>query len=166
MPGILGAGRTRLSITIDNEDLAKLRQLCSTTRVKEKGVEREMRLSDFFDDMVHKAVAKVTLNDWWRQWMESNRAKVDMRREAALAKNRAGAYRIPPELQRKRGRVAGKHYEKIDAAMAALGAKRRAAREAAKGVKTKEGTPPTRKRGRKGKKDEQDNSKAQHGGRA
>lgn len=137
-------GMLRQSITLPILTIAKIRTVIRGKRIqvsitkKRDGIldcDRPMSVSDYLQQLAERELANINPDVQEMMWM-ADKAKqtMELRRRADAAVE-AGANRKPRSEWKKPGRVAGKKYPKIDAAMAELGKRMRGVKKPRKNKK-------------------------------
>lgn len=131
----------RAYITLPVEQMAKVRTVIRGKRVTidvmgrtgPRRAERIMMPSDYLTQLVIDALRDVQPDAESLAWMADQSKRLTALRKKADEDVASGKFRKPKSEWKKPGRVAGKKYPKIDAAMKKLGAERR--EMTAKGIK-------------------------------
>lgn len=115
----LKEGNIRFTVTAQALLVAKIKSVISGKRIKDvkkvsgqKAYEftRPMSISDYFTALAEKDLADVSPGVREMIWLGKRLEQAASLRAREDAKRAAGVDRIPPELHKTRGRVAGKKY--------------------------------------------------------
>jgi len=124
--------RYRLNVAVPLELMAKLHTAIKGKKVKAESIggrkirvaDRDMTPSDMVTALLEERLSGIVISADNLKWMEDASRRIQGLRDKADKAVKEGAFRKPKSEWKKRGRVAGKKYPKLDAAMKKLGEKR------------------------------------------